>query len=160
MSAPSESVSANAAVLDWHMNTLRESSNGWRCLPDNENAPGNVPWCVNRPWLNFLHAYVKKEEPIFNEFGIAYMLTGTAPVSNSAPFAPEIAGGENNWVTGLVAHLISLVPNRNSLKALSTDHLNGGHWLMRSDTPYAHIRLPAVNRMEIQGAHSPARNLQ
>ena len=54
MSAAPETVSAKATIVDWNLKTLREGSNGWTCLPDNENAPGNAPWCVNEPWLNFL----------------------------------------------------------------------------------------------------------
>jgi hypothetical protein len=149
MSAAPESVSANATVLDWSMNTLREGSNGWTCLPDNENVPGNAPWCVNEPWLDFLKAYVNKVEPTYNEVGIAYMLMGDAPVSNSDPFATEPTGIKNDWVTGLGAHLMVLVPDRESLKGMSTDHLNGGPWVMWPDTPYAHIMIPVVNRTEM-----------
>ena len=149
MSAAPESVSAKATVLDWNMNTLREGSNGWTCLPDSDNAPGSAPWCVNEPWLNFLKAYVNREEPPYNAVGIAYMLMGDAPVSNSDPFATEPTGKENDWVTGLGAHLMVLVPDRESLKGISTEHLNRGPWVMWPGTPYAHIMIPVVNRIEM-----------
>jgi hypothetical protein len=32
------------------------------------------------------------------------------------------------------------------LKNISTDHLNGGPWVMWPDTPYAHIMVPLENR--------------
>lgn len=147
MSAAPETVSAKATIVDWNLKTLREGSNGWTCLPDNENAPGNAPWCVNEPWLNFLKAYVNKEEPTYGEVGIAYMLMGDAPVSNSDPFATEPTGKENDWVTDMGAHIMVIVPDQESLKGLSTDHLNGGPWVMWPDTPYAHIMIPLVNRM-------------
>jgi len=149
MSAAPESVSAKATVVDWNMKTLKEGSNGWTCLPDHENALGNAPWCVNEPWLNFLKAYIKKEEPTYNGIGIAYMLMGDAPVSNSDPFATEPTGKENDWVTGLGAHLMVLVPNHESLKVFSTDHLNGGPWVMWPDTPYVHLMIPVVNRIKM-----------
>ena len=149
MSAAPESVSANATVVDWEMNVLREGSNGWTCLPDDVNAPGKAPWCVNEPWLNFLKAYVNKEDPTYIGVGIAYMLMGDAPVSNSDPFATEPTGIDNDCVTGLGAHLMVLVSDRESLKGMSTDHLNGGPWVMWPDTPYAHIMIPVVNRTKM-----------
>ncbi len=149
VSAAPESVSANATVVDWEMNVLREGSNGWTCLPDNVTAPGNAPWCVNEPWLNFLKAYVSKEDPTYTGVGIAYMLMGDAPVSNSDPFATEPTGKDNDWVTDLGAHLMVLVPDRESLKGMSTNHLNGGPWVMWPDTPYAHIMIPVVNRTKM-----------
>src|SRR5210317_383771 len=72
MSAAPASVSANAKVIDWNFKTLREGNNGWTCLPDRPDTPGNDPWCVNEPWLNFLKAYVKKEKPTYTEIGFAY----------------------------------------------------------------------------------------
>jgi hypothetical protein len=149
MSAAPESISANAAVVDWNLQTLREGSNGWTCLPDNQNTPGVDPWCVNEPWLNFLQAYIKKEKPTYTGVGIAYMLMGDTPVSNSDPYATEPTGKDNDWVTDLGAHLMVLVTDQDSLKQLSTDHTNGGPWVMWPDTPYAHIMVPVVNRMKM-----------
>ena len=145
MSAAPPSISANAKVIDWNFNTLREGNNGWTCLPDRPDTPGNDPWCVNEPWLNFLNAYVKKEKPTYTQIGFAYMLMGDSPVSNSDPYATEPTGKED-WVTDLGPHLMMLIPNRDRLKNISTDHLNGGPWIMWPDTPYAHIMIPVVNR--------------
>lgn len=145
MSAAPASISANAKVVDWNFKTLREGNNGWTCLPDNPDTPGNDPWCVDPPWLNFLNAYVKKEKPTYTEIGFAYMLMGDSPVSNSNPYATEPTGKED-WVTGVRAHLMMLIPNTNMLKNMSTDHLNGGPWVMWPDTPYAHIMIPIDSR--------------
>ena len=35
-----------------------------------------------------------------------------------------------------------LIPVLDMLKGISTDHLNGGPWIMWPDTPYAHIMIP------------------
>ncbi|MEE4261858.1 MAG: hypothetical protein V2I56_04150 [Desulfobacteraceae bacterium] len=145
MSAAPASVSANAKVIDWNFKTLREGSNGWTCLPDRPDTPGNDPWCVNEPWLNFLKAYVNKEQPTYTEIGFAYMLMGDTPVSNRDPYATEPTG-KADWVTNLGAHLMMLVPNTGMLKNISTDHLNGGPWIMWPETPYAHIMIPIENR--------------
>lgn len=140
-SAAPASVSADAAVVDWQMNTLREGSNGWTCLPDNPDSPGTDPWCVNEPWLDFLHALVNKTEPAYEQVGIAYMLMGDTPVSNADPYATERTSDED-WVDGLGAHLMVLVPDRAAYANLSTDPKNGGPWIMWPDTPYAHIMIP------------------
>jgi hypothetical protein len=141
MSAAPASVSADAAVVDWQMNTLREGTNGWTCLPDNPDTPGTDPWCVNGPWIEFLQAYVSKSEPTYDQVGIAYMLMGDTPVSNTDPYATEKTSDED-WVEDLGAHLMILVPDRSAYENISTDPHNGGPWIMFPDTPYAHIMVP------------------
>ncbi len=144
-SAAPASVSADAQIVDWAMNELRAGTNGWICLPDNAETPGTDPWCLTDAWMNFLHAYVSKTEPTYEEIGFAYMLQGDTPVSNSDPFAAEPTGPED-WVTDLGAHLMILVPDPALLENISTDHLNGGPWIMWPNTPYAHIMIPLESR--------------
>ena len=43
MSAGPSSISANATVMDWDLNVVREGSNDWTCLPDRPTTPGNDP---------------------------------------------------------------------------------------------------------------------
>lgn len=145
MSAAPESISAEAQILDWNLNELRPGSNGWTCLPDRPDTPGNDPWCVNEPWLNFLSAYVAKTEPTYTDIGFAYMLMGDTPVSNSDPYETQETTPED-WVTNLGPHLMMLVPNPEMFNSISTDHLNGGPWIMWPDTPYAHIMIPLESR--------------
>jgi hypothetical protein len=145
MSAAPASISADARIVDWSMTELRPGTNNWTCLPDNANTPGNDPWCITEAWTNFLHAYVNKTEPSYTEIGFAYMLQGDTPVSNSDPFATEPTGPED-WVTDLGPHLMVVVPDPALLENISTDHLNGGPWIMWSNTPYAHIMIPLESR--------------
>ncbi len=145
MSAAPTSVSAEAAIVDWNMNQLREGTNEWTCLPDRPDTPGNDPWCITEAWMNFLHAYVNQTEPTYSEIGFAYMLQGDTPVSNSDPYATEPTGPED-WVTDLGPHLMMLVPDAALLENISTDHLNGGPWIMWPGTPYAHIMIPLESR--------------
>jgi hypothetical protein len=147
MSAAPASVSANATIVDWEMNVLREGSNDWTCLPNRADTPGEDPWCITDAWMNFLHAYVNKEEPTYDAIGFAYMFQGDTPVSNSDPYATEPTGPED-WVTDLGPHLMIIVPDRSLLEGISTDHLNGGPWIMWSGTPYAHIMIPLESRGE------------
>ncbi|HSM37680.1 MAG TPA: hypothetical protein VK837_14860 [Longimicrobiales bacterium] len=141
MRAAPESVSADATVVDWQMNTLREGTNGWTCLPDNPDSPGTDPWCVNASWVDFLHAYVSQSEPTYDQVGIAYMLMGDTPVSNTDPYATEKTSDED-WVEDLGAHLMILVPDHAAFESISTDPHNGGPWIMWPGTPYAHIMIP------------------
>lgn len=146
MTAAPPSISAKATVMDWNFKILRQGNNGWTCLPDRANTPGNDPWCVNEPWLDFLKAYVQKEKPTYTGVGIAYMLMEDTPFSNSDPYAVEPTGKKDDWVTDVPPHIMILVENHESLKNISTDHLNGGPWVMWPDTPYAHIMIPVQNR--------------
>ena len=41
-SAAPSSISADATVMDWSFNVLREGSNGWTCLPDRPNTPAMI----------------------------------------------------------------------------------------------------------------------
>ncbi len=145
MSAAPSSVSADARIIDWNMKELRAGTNGWTCLPDRPDTPGTDPWCVTGAWLDFLHAYVNKTKPTYKEIGFAYMLQGDTPVSNSDPYATGPTGPED-WVTHLGAHLMMLVPDPRMLEGISTDHLNGGPWIMWPNTPYAHIMIPLESR--------------
>ena len=147
MSAGPDSIAAEATVKDWNMNTLREGSNGWTCLPDRPDTPGVDPWCVNEPWMNFLNAYINKTEPSYTEMGFAYMFAGDTAVSNTDPYATEATGPED-WVTDLHAHMMIVVPDHSVLKNMSTDHRNGGPWVMWPDTPYAHIMVPIDSRFK------------
>lgn len=138
MSAAPASLSKNATVMDWGLNVLREGTNGWTCLPDRPDTPATDPWCVDGPWLNFLKAYVSQEKPTYTTAGIAYMLAGDAPVSNTDPYATEKTT-DADWVEGLGAHLMILVPDPDLLEGIPSDPNNGGPWIMWPGTPYAHI---------------------
>jgi len=140
-SAGPASVSAHATIRDWAGNTLREGDNGWTCLPDRPDTEAADPWCVNAPWLEFLDAYANQREPQITEIGIAYMLAGDAAVSNTDPYATEPTGPDD-WVPGVPAHLMMLLPDPSQLASISYDFRNGGPWVMWPDTPYAHIMVP------------------
>ncbi len=140
-SAGPVSISQNATIKDWNMKVLRKGTNEWTCLPDNANTPGNDPWCVNKPWLNFLDALTNKKKPTYSSVGIAYMLVGDTAVNNNDPFDKEKNKGED-WVEGLGAHVMMLLPNKKQLKSFPSSSKTGGPWVMWGDTPYAHLMLP------------------
>ena len=49
---------------------------------------------------------------------------------------------DGDWVEGMKAHLMIIVPERSMYDNISTDPNNGGPWVMWSETPYAHIMVP------------------
>lgn len=146
-SAGPASVASSAAIRDWAGNVLREGDNGWTCLPDRPDTPGSDdPWCVDETWLEFIDAWANQREPNITEVGIAYMLVGDAPVSNTDPYATEPTE-EGDWVTGVPGHIMVVVPDSATLAGISTEHENGGPWIMWADTPYAHIMIPIDSYM-------------
>ena len=124
-SAGPASISKNATIKDWKMKVLRKGTNGWTCLPDNPGTSGTDPWCVNDPWLNLLDALTNKKNPTYTEVGIAYMLQGDTPVSNTDPYATEPKPGDD-WVEGLQAHMMMLFPDRAQLKSFPTNSQGWG----------------------------------
>lgn len=110
-------------------------------MPDNPDTAGTDPMCFDQPWAGFVAALKNKTAPTYTQVGIAYMLQGDRPVSNTDPFAKEPKPGED-WVEGLGAHIMVLVPDQASLKNIPTDSKNGGPWIMWAGTPYAHIMIP------------------
>jgi hypothetical protein len=141
MSAGPLSISFHARIMTWDGTVIREGSNGWTCLPDRSDTPTNDPWCVDETWLGFLDALVNGREPSYNTIGVAYMLMGDTPVSNTDPAATSKTT-DADWVVDLRAHLMMLIPDRRALEGVSTDAYNGGPWVMWPDTPYAHLMIP------------------
>ena len=135
------SLSKNATIMDRDGNVLRKGTNGWTCMPDNPETPGTDPMCMNEPWLNFMGALKNNKKPTYTQVGIAYMLQGDTPVSNTDPYATAPKPGDD-WVEGLGAHIMVLVPDVEALKNVSTNSKNGGPWVMWPDTPYAHLMIP------------------
>ena len=135
------SLSTHATIMDRDGKEVRKGTNGWTCMPDNPNTPGTDPMCMNEPWLNFKDAVKNKTKPTYTHVGIAYMLQGDSPVSNTDPYATAPKPGDD-WVERLGAHIMVLVPDVETLKNVSTDSKNGGPWVMWASTPYAHLMIP------------------
>ena len=140
-SAGPASLSKHATIMDRDGKELRKGSNGWTCMPDNPSTPGTDPMCMNEPWFNFKDALKNNKKPTFTQVGIAYMLQGDTPVSNTDPYATTPKPGDD-WVEGVGAHIMLLVPDVATLKNLSSNSKNGGPWVMWADTPYAHLMIP------------------
>ncbi len=141
MSAGPLSISFDASIRTWGGKVIREGSNSWTCIPDRQDTPGNDPWCVDETWVGFIDALVNGTAPSYDRVGIAYMLMGDTPVSNTDPAATSKTT-DADWVVELRAHLMMLIPDKQALEGMSTDPYNGGPWIMWPDTPYAHLMIP------------------
>lgn len=138
-SAGPNSLTKNATIMQWDGKVLRKGTNGWTCLPDIPGNGGIDPWCVDASWQNLLNALKNKKSPSYKKVGIAYMLAGDAAISNITPGGKKKDG---DWIEGLKAHLMILVPDKTMFDNISTDPNNGGPWIMWPNTPYAHIMVP------------------
>jgi hypothetical protein len=138
--APS-SLSKHATIMSRDGQVVRQGSNGWTCMPDDPGTVGTDSICMNEPWLNFMEAMKNKKDPVIAQVGIAYMLQGDRPASNTDPYVTEPKAGDD-WVEGLGAHMMILLPDKQVLKNVPTDSKNGGPWVMWAGTPYAHLMIP------------------
>lgn len=138
--APS-SLSKHATILSRDGQVLRKGGNGWTCMPDNPGTPGTDSICMNEPWRVFMEAKKNRQDPVIAQVGIAYMLQGDRPASNTDPYAGEPKAGDD-WVEGLGAHIMILLPDQQMMKNVPTDSKNGGPWIMWAGTPYAHLMIP------------------
>jgi hypothetical protein len=140
-SAAPSSLSKHATILNRDGQVVRIGSNGWMCLPDDPNTAGTDSICMNESWRNFMDALKNKKKPTYTQVGIAYMLQGDRPVSNTDPYATEPKPGDD-WVDQLGAHIMVLLPDADTLKSVPTNPRNGGPWIMWAGTPYAHLMIP------------------
>lgn len=148
MSAGPASITQDATIAEWpsepegEFNVLREGNNGWTCLASSSAAIlGGLrdPSCEDETWFAWDKAFVAGEEPNVEKVGISYMLSGDAGASNTDPSATAPTD-DNEWhVSG--PHTMVLVPGSN-YEDVSTDHANGGPYVMWAGTPYAHIMVP------------------
>jgi hypothetical protein len=150
LSAAPAAIAANAAVMDWAsspggaMTELQKGTNGWTCMPDVPDTPGNDPMCLDAAFLEWAGGWMAKKSPTIRQVGFAYMLQGGTDASNTDPYATEPRPGET-WVkTG--PHVMVVVPNPASLDGLPTDPNSGGPFVMWKGTPYAHVMVPIGGR--------------
>lgn len=141
LSAAPSSLGEHATVVDWEGNELRAGSNGWTCLPDVPDTPGDDPMCLDANWMAWADAYMNQTEPEFDGLGIGYMVRGSSPGSNVDPYASGPTD-DNEWMDESVPHLMLIVPDASLLEGMSTDPDNGGPWVMWKGTPYEHVMVP------------------
>lgn len=103
--------------------------------------------CLDREWVDWLKVFQNQSEPDVTQIGIGYMLQGGSPEHNSDP-DPEGSTPDNQWMEAVPPPLMIVVPDLEVYEDLPTDTDNGGPWVMRPDTAYAHIVVPTAGKEE------------
>ena len=144
LSAAPPEIAASAAVEDWKGNVLRGGYNDWICYP---TPPGRgdakCPMCLDPTWRDFVKARVVKTDFKTDSVGIAYMLAGDCPVSNTDPDA-KAPTADNQWIDAEGPHLMVILPDNSMMEGMSTDPYSGRPYVMWKGTSYAHIMVPTA----------------
>jgi hypothetical protein len=145
-SAAPAAISSKATIMDWpatptsQMTQLRAGTNGWMCLPDMADTPGNDPMCADGVWQEWAQAWMAHKPFSTKVAGLAYMLQGGAGASNTDPFKMKPDSGQS-WLMA-PAHTMLISPDVASIAKISDDPNNGGPWVMFKGTPYVHVMVP------------------
>jgi hypothetical protein len=139
LSAGWPGMGANATVMDWEGNMLKEGSNGYTCLPTPPMLSGTAPMCMDSEWMIWANAWQNKEDYAAKSLGISYMLSGDEGASNVDPYA-EGPTEDNEWIVE-GPHLMIVAPAE-MLESFPTDPESGGPYVMWKGTPYAHLMVP------------------
>ncbi len=149
--APTE-IGAHATVMDWPdsasgaMKQLRAGTNGWTCMPSTTSSMGvakiedTAPMCLDKMWVSWAEAWMKKTPPKITMTGIGYMLKGDKGASLTDPFAMTMTA-DNNWIVS-GPHIMVIEPDVSKLEGIPSDTKLGGPYVMWKGTPYAHIMVP------------------
>lgn len=140
------SVGANATVvaMDEQMNvrTVREGANGFTCLPDNPQSPGNDPMCFDAGGLQWAQAWMAHEDPPEGIVGMAYMLQGGSDASNTDPLAMAPAEGAE-WVdTGPHIMMFNVGEMIGNYPTQGDSPDTASPYVMWAGTPYEHLMIP------------------
>ena len=145
LSAGWPGMAAEATVVDWEGNVLKEGTNGYICLPTPPMLSGNAPMCMDAEWMKWADAWQNKKEYAAETIGVSYMLKGDEGASNIDPYA-EGPTENNEWIKE-GPHLMIVAPAE-LLEGFPTDPQNGGPYVMWKGTPYAHLMVPIGAREE------------
>lgn len=144
LSAAHPEIAAGATVMNWEGNVLRGGDSDWVCYP---TPPGRgaakCPMCLDRTWRDLVSARSGNTEFKPKTVGIAYMLAGDCPVSNTDPNAKGPTP-DNQWINGEGPHLMIVIPDATALEGLSTDPYGVKPYVMWKGTPFAHIMVPTA----------------
>ena len=144
-SAAPAAVGAGAAIYapqaDGSMKTLRESKNGFWCMPNDPNTPGNDPMCGDANSMEWAMAWMSKKDPPKGKVGLIYMLAGGSDASNTDPFATAPTEA-NNWVTTgrhvMIMNAMDLMAGYPADAKPDTSK----PYVMWPGTPYQHLMVP------------------
>jgi ketosteroid isomerase-like protein len=159
MSAGPLEIAQDATILDWptepggDWTVLREGSNGWTCLPDDNTLPTatltNDPMCLDEMWMEWLNAAIAGREPQITRPGIGYMFQGGSVADNDDPSVLTPPEGQEWQIDP--PHIMVLYPEQLEAATWSHEHDDGGPFIMFGGTPYEHLMIP-VDPVVVSGA--------
>lgn len=117
------------------------------CLPDNPDTSGNDPMCIDAEWFALIEAWINKKPYSASGYGMGYMLVGSAPESNTDPYA-EGPTDDNERMSESVPHFMMIVPDPSSLDGMNSDPWSGTPWVMWRGHEHAHIMMPMPARQD------------
>ncbi|EYD77767.1 hypothetical protein Rumeso_00494 [Rubellimicrobium mesophilum DSM 19309] len=144
-SAAPASVSSGATILamgaDGAMQTLREGTNGWWCMPDFPETPGPDPMCGDANAMEWATAWMNHQDPPAGKVGFLYMLAGGTDASNTDPYATG-PSADNNWIT--TGPHVMIVNSGDTMSGYSEEPMpdTAMPYVMWAGTPYAHLMIP------------------
>jgi len=140
MSAGPAPIAQDAAILgfpegwpgNWpdepapEMVELRSGDNGWTCIVDRPDTPGNDPMCLNETFLGLVGAQSRLEDAPATGIGFGYMLQGGGPV-------------------GSPPHIMVFTPESNASLTAFTTEPGPQPWVMFPETSYQHLMVLATH---------------
>ena len=138
-------VAAGASILapqaDGTIKALRESKNGFWCMPNDPNTPGNDPMCGDANSMEWAMAWMSKKDPPKGKVGLIYMLAGGSDASNTDPFATAPTA-DNNWIK--TGRHVMIMNAMDMMAGYPTDAKpdTSKPYVMWAGTPYQHLMVP------------------
>lgn len=124
MSAAPESVAKHATVLSRTGKILKKGDSEWVCRF--AGLTGDTPTCLDSQSRAYFKARSQGKTPQVDRVGLTYMLDGMT-MGTGMHMPP---------------HVMLIVPNLSSLKSFPTTPQSGMPWVMKANTPYAHLIIP------------------
>lgn len=124
------------------MRMLRESTNGFTCMPDAPTTPGPDPMCMDKAAMEWVHAMITKSPPPAGKVGLMYMLAGGTDASNTDPYAAAPAAN-NHWIkTGPHLMIAGADAAFYDVYPKDADPDTSRPYVMWAGTPYQHLMVP------------------
>lgn len=139
--ALSTGASVYAVGADGKIQTLREGTNGYWCMPDDASTPSADPMCGDANSMEWAMAWMNKTQPPKDKVGLIFMLAGGSDASNTDPYATA-ATNDNNWVTTGPHVMVMNATDLMQGYPTSADPDTAMPYVMWANTPYAHLMVP------------------
>lgn len=130
-----------AMGADGKMQTLREGTNGWWCMPDQPTTPTKDPMCGDANAMEWANAWMNKTDPPKDKVGLIYMLAGGSDASNTDPYATGKTN-DNQWITTGPHVMILNAMHLMSDYPAEAQPDTAKPYVMWANTPYAHLMVP------------------